>query len=282
MHRSQQVPIFLINLDRSADRLSVFQSQMRRLGLTFERVSGVDGNLISSEEKESLKRNSSQTLLWGESAMGCFLSHRAVWKLVSERNLDWAFIAEDDLCIAKTDPFFQNTDWIPRDAHVVKAETFRQRVRASEQCGNKVSGSILRKLETVHFGCAGYFISAACAEYLLEATKTKCDPVDHIMFDPFLKVSTGIALYQLDPAICIQNHLLIGQQRKFELGSAIEGERVSAPRPQKLPPKPKGLKKWKGKTYRRLTKIVLPIADMLENFRKESVVKKIPFAGDLR
>jgi GR25 family glycosyltransferase involved in LPS biosynthesis len=38
-----RVPIFLINLDRSPDRLSFMQQQAERLSFAFERIRGVDG-----------------------------------------------------------------------------------------------------------------------------------------------------------------------------------------------------------------------------------------------
>jgi glycosyl transferase family 25 len=85
--------IFVINLDRSEDRLAFMREQTERLGLSFERVSAVNGldvpPWLASEFKDA-----SGSLFPGE--VGCFASHLLAAKEIVSRDLEDAIILEDD------------------------------------------------------------------------------------------------------------------------------------------------------------------------------------------
>lgn len=98
------LPIFLINLDKRADRLAYVSEQLTTLGLTFRRFAAIDGSLLSMDSQtlfdvprfilEQKKRP-----VIGE--VGCALSHRALWQTMLDEHLDYALILEDDI---KLDP----------------------------------------------------------------------------------------------------------------------------------------------------------------------------------
>ncbi|MCH8179047.1 MAG: glycosyltransferase family 25 protein [Proteobacteria bacterium] len=92
--------VFLINLDRSADRLARCAPILDGLGLSWERVPGVEGKALGAERLKALNPHPTPHGEWfrpltpGE--IGCFLSHLRCWQLIEERGLDCALVLEDD------------------------------------------------------------------------------------------------------------------------------------------------------------------------------------------
>ena len=80
------VPACLINLDRSPERLAFMQEQAERLGISMQRISGIDGRSKMSS---------------GE--VGCYASHLIVMRQIVEDGHAAAIILEDDVSL---DPRF--------------------------------------------------------------------------------------------------------------------------------------------------------------------------------
>ena len=97
------VKIFLINLDRSTERLEKAAQQLNRLNVPFERVSAVDGSKLTGAEidaafdTEQAERRTAYNLTIGE--IGCHLSHVECWRRIITDKLDFAIILEDDLVL---------------------------------------------------------------------------------------------------------------------------------------------------------------------------------------
>ena len=92
--------VFLINLDRSADRLARCAPILDRLGVSWERVPGIEGKKLDAARLASLNPHPAPHGEWfrpltpGE--LGCFLSHLRCWQLIEERGLDCGLVLEDD------------------------------------------------------------------------------------------------------------------------------------------------------------------------------------------
>lgn len=92
--------VFLINLDRSTDRLARCAPLLDRLGVSWERVPGVEGKKLPPEQLAALNPHPAPHGEWfrpltpGE--IGCFLSHLRCWQLIQERDLDCGVVLEDD------------------------------------------------------------------------------------------------------------------------------------------------------------------------------------------
>ncbi|MDR3126667.1 MAG: glycosyltransferase family 25 protein [Rickettsiales bacterium] len=96
----KRLGVYLINLDRSEDRLKAMRERLGRLGLEFVRVKGVDGRArgidpkLASERKFRLAHGKKR-ILPGE--YGCYMSHvRALSEFIKSKN-DLALILEDDM-----------------------------------------------------------------------------------------------------------------------------------------------------------------------------------------
>jgi glycosyl transferase family 25 len=91
---------FLINLDRSQDRLARCIPLLEQMGISWERVPGIEGAKLPADELARLNPRPAPHGEWfrgltpGE--IGCFLSHIACWRLIAERGLDCALVLEDD------------------------------------------------------------------------------------------------------------------------------------------------------------------------------------------
>jgi len=97
-----KIPVFLINLDRSTERLARMSDQFAMLNLAFERVPAVDGTSLSNEE--IAEWNSPETVrLTGRqmsrSEIGCTLSHLEVYRRMADRGIARALICEDDVIL---------------------------------------------------------------------------------------------------------------------------------------------------------------------------------------
>lgn len=91
---------FAITLERAKERKNYIQKHLTDLGLDFEIVLGVDGRKLSPvdiaefADIEAIKRSPH----WlNPGAIGCALSHLKVYNSIIDRDLDYAFIVEDDI-----------------------------------------------------------------------------------------------------------------------------------------------------------------------------------------
>ncbi|MEL6504015.1 MAG: glycosyltransferase family 25 protein [Pseudomonadota bacterium] len=99
--RSMTTPrcqFFVINLDRSPDRLAVQRDQFDRLGLTFTRVPAVDGKTLLPDLKGLNRRG--YDFRHGKSIhpneLGCYLSHYRAIETFMASGADHGVILEDD------------------------------------------------------------------------------------------------------------------------------------------------------------------------------------------
>jgi GR25 family glycosyltransferase involved in LPS biosynthesis len=108
-HKIQDIKVYVINLDRRQDRWNDVQKSLKRAGFTnIERVSAIDGKLIDSNHLKQLvhpsvypslgKVRTKHEDLGSVGAVGCYLSHYKVWKMIEESGQP-SIIVEDDLVV---------------------------------------------------------------------------------------------------------------------------------------------------------------------------------------
>lgn len=97
--RHPEIQTYLINLNRAPERLSQMAAKLSAAGLTFERVSAVDGKEIVFPTAEF--DEAAYTWLHGRrknpAEVGCYLSHIACARKLLASEADHALILEDDL-----------------------------------------------------------------------------------------------------------------------------------------------------------------------------------------
>lgn len=125
-----QIPIFVINLDQSRDRLAAMHEGLSKLSLKYERFPAVYGRDVSLEY---IKENYPQfETLYHKGlcagAFGCTLSHIGVNQLILERGYSRACVLEDDVQFDDDFPSFLDPSLvIPLEAEALKLESSLKR-----------------------------------------------------------------------------------------------------------------------------------------------------------
>jgi len=220
------VKTYLINLDRSTERLAFIMAQARPLGLEVERVPAICGHTLPNElvaryaALPAHHATCGNPLLRGEIA--CMLSHRQAWLRFLDGGGPWAFFAEDDIhLVAAAARFIGREDWFAPGVEIVKAETVFTRLVASWPHARLFDGFVTRHLWSFHWGAAGYFLSRAAAGRLATIKLREGMPVDFLLFGngaPHL-----LPVHQLMPALCVQDVVLAARgRRRSALRSEID------------------------------------------------------------
>lgn len=98
---------FLINLDRQPERLASATQELNRLNLQISRLSATDMQKLTPEKGDLVTLG----------VKACWQSHRSVFRIISQENLPYALIFEDDITIreyARITEFLRNfefSDW---------------------------------------------------------------------------------------------------------------------------------------------------------------------------
>lgn len=242
--------IYLINLDRSPERLARMQSILRSMGLEFTRFPAVDGSLLTEEELSAKVRlvDGRPHLSLGE--IGCTLSHIECLELIAEGPDNYAVIAEDDVHLCSDAyRFLKNSSWIPAGVGVVKLETVLKNtfLGRSTFCG--VSGYELRPLLSTHHGSGLYVVSKAAARKIVDLSNNLDLAIDEILFNLEKGFLREINVSQLYPAIAVQD-VIVANEAVDYLESGIEAQRVLQKTNRVAPAKPKGVKKLKREVNR--------------------------------
>ena len=88
----------------------------------------------------------------------------------------------------------------------MKLDTYFQKVRLGERRGAS-GGREIARLYSRHESAAAYILSRDGARYYLGLTESASQPADYAVF-PNSPRRLGLNIYQLVPAIAIQDHLL--------------------------------------------------------------------------
>ena len=186
--------VYVINLDRHPERLAHMREQLSDVG--FERVAAVDG-AINPEKATGLTRFE----------LACLESHRNAWRLFLKRADAHACFLEDDVHLSRDfGALLRAEGWIPPEAHSIKLDTYFQDVKLGPK-RTVFGGREAARLYTRHESSAAYVLSRQGARRYLELTARPVLPADYSLF-PKNPRALGLRVYQLMPAVAIQDHLL--------------------------------------------------------------------------
>ncbi len=201
--------VYLINLDRNPERLAHMRTQLK--GVAFERLSAVDG----SNEPPTAKGLTRFEL-------ACLESHKAAWRRFLDGPSAHACILEDDLHIWPGFAALVGSEaWVPADAHSVKLDTYLQPVELGDKRAT-IGGRELARLHSRHQSSAAYILTRNGAARYLELTVSASAPADYALF-PNHPGRAGLRIYQLCPAVAIQDHLLLAGEGRQSFATAMAG-----------------------------------------------------------
>ena len=221
------VPVYVINLKRSVERRTWMEKELAGAGIEAEFVNAVDGRRFGPTCAASLaKRNRVRAISLAEAA--CALSHRKIWRKFLRSGAPFAVVLEDDVLLGRGVAEVLESDWTRWRFDVVKLETRLERGWLSPSAGS-VHGHperSVRRLYSGNLGTAAYVVSAPGARRLLRLTREFAEPLDVALFSERAVRADALAIFQLQPAIAVQEELLARKTMiDSTLGSAIGDER---------------------------------------------------------
>ena len=196
------VAVFVINLDRSLDRLAFMREQAARAGFEFERVAAVDGLRVPVELRSyfaHILKNKPPII--DDGAVGCYASHLRVYQRIVESGSPAGLVMEDDVEVPGNiaDVLRDLLDKLPRGwdfVHLAHLPT-----RAVRPLAALVSGARLVRYSRIPPNAAGYLISRSGAEKLLNPGILRFWAIDMDTRRPWV---FGHDAYGVDPPPLLQ------------------------------------------------------------------------------
>lgn len=203
--------VLVINLDASVDRMRNMSEQLKRMDVSFSRISAVDGGKLSEKFVDSIvppfsdvlaRLDFPKKLTKGE--IGCFLSHRKCWQTLLESKEEWALVLEDDVYISdRVKEYIGREDWIPEGAGFVQLNIDRKRSFCIRPRSVELDtgDTLYRIFYPYPMGAFAYIISRRTAEDALISSAKIVAPVDEFLFAFRSKFSRRHIIYTLNPAV---------------------------------------------------------------------------------
>lgn len=229
----QSIKNYVISLETAQQRREHITQEFSDKGINFEFFDALFPSPKLDEEINRLLPNLSlqDNLTIGEKA--CFMSHISLWKKCLDDNLDYIAIFEDDVFMGKNSDAFLSTDlWLKErfsenESYIIHLETFVFPSKYKRSNIKPYYGRKFHIMSSMHFGAAGYIISKSAIKYLfklfLSYKPSQLEPIDMLIFERLLN-DKNLVVYQLSPAICIQENRLY--QTGLKLKSQLEDDRA--------------------------------------------------------
>ncbi len=227
---SDAMRTYVINLDRSPERMAFVERRFADLGLSFTRISATDGNLLSPAKlkvfAEQRPRDGKRG--WRPGQIGCLMSHSEVWRQIAAGEHAHGLVLEDDVHISDALPAFVGTsEWIPANAEIVRLESTGQWLSLGE-AARTYEGRAVRRVRSTAWGAGAYVVHKDAAVRLLAVESALHAPVDDFLFNlGNSSVARSLATYQLIPALAIQDKFNADDAALEGFGSEIETETLN-------------------------------------------------------
>jgi len=199
--------VLVINLDRAPERLTHTTREFAAAGVRFERLAATDGKTLPADEFARWRQG---TPHFGEMRAGevaCYLSHRRCWEIAAAGS-EPLVICEDDLYLGENARgILADASWIPADADIIKLEKHVLPIVVDRKPAGLAFGRQLVRVRGLDNGAGAYILAPRCAARLLQMIVAVSDPFDQILFNPRLPIFSRLVIYQMVPALCIQDSI---------------------------------------------------------------------------
>jgi len=217
------IPVYVINLARSPERRAWMMAELAKAGAKGSFVRAVDGRRFGARCDIATVRKPRAQRALSKAEAALTLSHRKTWRKFLASDADHAVILEDDVHLGSgfRDVLALDSKAIAFDA--VKLETMFHKIWLSRR-GRAAGERRLHRLGAEHLGSAAYLVSRAGARKMLAATRGFVHAVDYQLFGPHALGEGGLVVYQLVPAVAVQDNLLPDPKSRCGLGSTLHEE----------------------------------------------------------
>jgi glycosyl transferase family 25 len=101
-HCGKMPPVFVINLERNAERRNKITTLLGEIGIDFELIPATDGRVLAEcdrafYDEAHVTNNISRSLSPAE--VGCYISHQKLWQRIVDEDISRVVILEDDVLI---------------------------------------------------------------------------------------------------------------------------------------------------------------------------------------
>ncbi len=207
---------FVISLKSAFDRRIHIEDQFGGKKIPFHFFDAIEPSQIDIQA-----RKIGFTIRQGDlsrNELACLLSHVSLWQKAVDEKMPAIAIFEDDVHLSDdADLFLNDSTWLNFD--IVKLEKSYKSVILDLEKIQVFNGKnfVLRRLKKPHLGAAGYVLSYEGAIELLKYIHEQdiLDHVDQIVFRNYLN-ENKLKVYQLNPALCIQDYILNPDEQKFK------------------------------------------------------------------
>jgi glycosyl transferase family 25 len=192
----EQIPILLINLDRSAPRLQRMTERLEKLGLAFERIPAIDGCSLTASEKETLNPPRFWQYKRSPSEIACYASHLKALRLIVDRQLPRAIILEDDAMFEDDFGVWARSDCpLPEGTDVLKLEGFGALNTIRILIAHYKNRAITFAYKSTG-GAAAYLVTLTGAKKALEKLNIVRAQIDDDLFGYW---KNGLTIYEVFP-----------------------------------------------------------------------------------
>jgi len=223
------VPCYLINLDRSMDRLGFIGKRLEDLKIPYSRIVAIDGRMLSEIEQTAfIEARPRDGRSWGSGQIGCFMSHMNAWQKIAEGEAPFGLVLEDDIHLSDAAPaLLKDLSWIPLNADIVRVESTGQWLSLGPTV-TVVGSRSIRRVQSAAWGAGAYIMSKTAAGGLMRIEAKQHTPVDDFLFN---LVSSAVAqtlnIYQIVPALAEQDKFKADQSMSRGFGSGIEVGKIN-------------------------------------------------------
>ncbi len=196
--------------------------------------------------------------------LACMMSHVATWQKMLDENIPYMTIFEDDVYLGEdASQLLNRTDWIQPDWNIIKIEAFSKSAYLSSKSYDVLADKRkIAVLEGKHLGTAGYILSTHGAKLLLDfILNHPPQPLDKLIFNEFV-FKHSEPVYQMLPALCEQEKIMIHDKKAHTLPSSLTTERQVRRRSEKK---------------QGLAKLQLEASRLVTQIKKALFAKKITF-----
>lgn len=219
MAQQMELPVFLINIERAAARRRLIEQQAAELGITLERVAGVDGSLVPQADwvdadVDLFRRRNGRPMMAGE--YGCYQSHLNAFRQLADSGRPAALVIEDDVALSADlmQRALSILEVVPDDCVVklVNHRTVAFRPLFTSARGDRVGFS--------RFGPQGssacYLLTAKAAERLATGMRPQSLPLDSALERSW---QHGVPIYTSEKNLidfgALRNETLIASQADY-------------------------------------------------------------------
>lgn len=101
----KQCPVYVINLNCAKERMESMDTQLSKIGIHYERIAAIKGiNLTDEQVKQEYSETLNKKYFRADLSLGeigCYISHKNIWRKMVTENIEYAVILEDDMILER-------------------------------------------------------------------------------------------------------------------------------------------------------------------------------------